>query len=1151
MKSKVLRSSFCVIQALMLAAMIAYGDEPAATLAEPWQSAYSGDNATGKHVLAFWKFEQGADSADASGHGHTLQLVGAQILPTGKFGGCLETFAGYPREDKPHRALVKNQPDLSPAGAFTIEMWIQPKPELEGYPESFLLDKKYVSNDDYQLILGDAQPSGERMLRMSLGFGESSSVWYSLPFHPQPGQWRHVAFVYDGAGTGSFVIDGRPHGSQTIPGRKAISAGKHGLSIGDRIGSLYHGFPGYLDEVRITEGAREFRAALIARESDRTCFIRMEPGAAMRIAIRNLQRDPLTGASVSLGFDGLPGAARKIALGALASGAKAVADFPIDTSLRPDVYRLRAALFADGATSSLGEQVFDVRIVLRRLPQFPVLMWGIYRDALDEAPLLKEMGFTHVLGLGADYDRIWKAGVATEPDTPERVAAHKKMLDECLAQGISVSASLSPGGWLRGKPEFLRVNQKGQPPTDKKKADICGLFPEIPVFCRNVGESVGKAYGAFPAFSGALIHTEVRDQASPCFHQHDREAFRKASGFDIPPGVAGSRGVEYSKIAGFPKDRVIPDQYPPLVYYRWYWKSGDGWNDLNTAVDRGIKTGAGAGRADLWTFHDPAVRAARVFGSGGSVDFISQWTYSYPDPIRIGLATDELLATAAGAARPQGVMKMTQIIWYRSQTAPAPKPGEPPLPFSAQWEAEQPDARFITIAPMHLREAFWTKIARPISGIMYHGWQSLTPCEPITMHGYRFTHPETRHELARLTASVLRPLGPALLALGSGSRKSDVAFLESFASEMFARRGTFGWGGGWAGDAYHAMQYAHLQPEIVLDETIAERGLDQYRVLAMFDCDVLAQSVCDRVKKFQATGGIVIGDERLAPAIKPDVLVQSFARTGRADQDKAVLMKMAGELSRKLDGRYTRYADSSNPEIIPYCRRSASTDYVFVVNDRREYGQYVGQHGIVMENGCPQKSEIRVRRAGGFVYDLVEHAAIPATNEGGALRFAADLGPCDGRVFMVTSRAIHQVECTAPSSVKPGETTRPDEKVKLSETAKPSDTVKPGEAVKLLIRVLDDKGQPIDAVIPLEIAIRDPDGRIAEFSGYNAAVDGALELKLDIAKNDTPGCWQIEVHELALNCKASATFRVLGPDPWPPLKTPPSKGLANPVQPQG
>ena len=54
--------------------------------------------------------------------------------------------------------------------------------------------------------------------------------------------------------------------------------------------------------------------------------------------------------------------------------------------------------------------------------------------------------------------------------------------------------------------------------------------------------------------------------------------------------------------------------------------------------------------------------------------------------------------------------------------------------------------------------------------------------------------------LARLIHEVVQPLGPTLLQ--TPAVKSDVAFLESFASEMFARRGTFGWCGGWGGDAY-------------------------------------------------------------------------------------------------------------------------------------------------------------------------------------------------------------------------------------------------------------------------------------------------------------------------------------------------------------
>ena len=127
----------------------------------------------------------------------------------------------------------------------------------------------------------------------------------------------------------------------------------------------------------------------------------------------------------------------------------------------------------------------------------------------------------------------------------------------------------------------------------------------------------------------------MRDSASLCFHDADKEALRKATGMEIPADASGKSGLDYSKIKDFPADRVIPDDHPLYRYLQWFWKTGDGWNGLNTELHRGLKS---TGRNDLWTFHDPAVRVASVYGSGGAADVISQWTYSYPDPIRIGVA---------------------------------------------------------------------------------------------------------------------------------------------------------------------------------------------------------------------------------------------------------------------------------------------------------------------------------------------------------------------------------------------------------------------------------------------------------------------------------------------------------------------------------
>lgn len=1112
-----------VLATLLAASPRAVGGEPPTALCQPWQSEYRGQDATGKHVLALWKFDTGEKVEDASGRGHTGTLRGAKIHPRGRFGACLESFPGWPLEDKEHRAWVPRHPGLSPQGPFTLEMWICPKPELEGYPEAFLVDKKYVSHHDYQLILGPADRSGMRVLRACLGFGDDSATFYARPARFKPGMWYHVAFTYDGAGGGRFFLNGRPWGEQRLAGRASIASGLHPLSIGDRIGSYYHGFPGFIDEVRLCAGALEFRPIKVEMLTDRTCFLRMESDISLALRVVWLKPEPLAGAEVNISVEGLK--PRTVKLGPLAPGGSADIAYPLDTTLRPDEYAVVAAVNVPGDEPFQSEERFPLRIVPRRVPdRFPVLMWGVGSPdgVLKEMPRLKRIGFNHVLGFGADYGRIWEEGKPGQAAAADVVATTRRMLDQALANDMTIVASLSPGHWAAGKPDLQRVDRKGQP-YRTKTPDVCGLFPQVQQFCYNVGASVAKSYGQFPAFQAAMLHTEVRDHAQLCFHPHDVAAFRKYSGKDVPPEVASRHGLHYTRLPGFPASRVIPDDHPLYIFYRWYWKEGDGWNGLNSALHRGLKSG----RPDLWTYHDPAVRVASVYGSGGQVDVLSQWTYSYPDPIRIAVATDELLAMAAGAPHNQHVMKMTQIIWYRSQTAPAPKEGTPSPSrptYQALWERQQPDAPFITIAPMHLREAFWTKIARPIKGIMYHGWQSLVPCDSPS--SYRFTHPETQHELARLIHQVIEPLGPMLLHVPGA--KSDVAFLESFAAQMFAGRGTYGWGGSWCGDAYHVLLYAHLQPEIVFDETIAQRGLDGFKVLVMADCDVLPASVAQRVQAFQAQGGLVVGDDRLAPAIKPDILLARTERTGRADRDKAALQATAAALRKQLDSRYRRYLDTSDADVIPYLRRYGPTDYVFLVNDRREFGHYVGHHGIVMENGVPSQATVTVNRPAGYVYDLVAGRPVPARQQRDQLVWDVSLGPCEGAVYLVTPRAIQQCRITAPASTPRGTPAR------------------------CTIEVLDDRGQPVEAVVPLEIRIYDAEARLAEFSGFYAATSGNTEVTLQIAPNDPPGTWQIQVRELASGQSAVHWVRVPGPEPWPPRQTPaPPPAAANAVQPQG
>ena len=1095
----------------LVCGLVARAEDRQAT--EAWGAAYTGTDVTGDHVLALWTFDSGAAELTAGGGRElALKLEGADIVDDGRFGKGLQCFRGYPVEDKPHRAVCAHQAYLSPTGPFTIEMWIKPAPELNAdYPSAFLIDKKYVSHVDYQVTLGGPARNGTRVLHANLGFGADSASFASDSAAFAPGRWTHIAFTYDAKGNGRFYRDGKSLGGTSHPGREATAPGQRGLTIGDRNGSLYHGFPGIIDQVRICAGVLEFRPAVIALRSVRRVYRRMEKGIVLRFAVTNRRRTPLQDAACRFALAGR--ATAPAALGVLEPGAEGLVEFPLDTTLRPDAYQLSARVDIGGDLPYSATERFEITLVKRPRPRrMPVVMWGIggTDNVIEQLDTLAQIGFTHCLCGGADFKMIWDAKQPGPAAKPETVAAARAMMDRALAADIHVLMGLSPGRWADGITEYGRVDRNGG-----LEKHVNGLHPEVQQFCYNVGASVAQTYGEYPALDGAMIHTEVRGHSSPSFAALDREAYRQFNGGEIPAQVAGRNGVRYDALEEFPADRIIPDEHPLLVYYRWYWKQGDGWNALHSALHRGLKTTA---NPRFWTFHDPAVRVASTWSNGGEVDVLSQWTYSYPDPIRIGTATDELFAMAAGAEHDQRVMKMTQVIWYRRQTAPMPgeqaqvadaffddhdhgsgTEADAPEPqrYRARWEREIPDAAFITIAPMHLREAFWAKLARPIRGIMYHGWQSLVPTPDVK--GYRYTNPATQDELRRLVQCVVEPLGPALLDVPD--RPSDIAFLESFTSQVFARRGTYGWNGGWAGDAYLILQYAQLQPCVIYEETLLRDGLDRYRVLVLTDCDVLTESVVSAVEAFQHRGGLVVADERLVPRLNPDILLPSHDRPTEADKAKALLLEKAAALRRELDPHYRRYAQSTTPDVLTRCRTAGSADYLFVLNDRREYGTYVGHHGLVMENGLPAEADVRVARQG-TVYDLVRHQRIAELRNAGINTFHVALGPCEGRLFMITARAIATLQLDVPEQA-----TR-------------------GDALTVNVGVQDAAGVSIDAVVPVQVRVTDPEGRVAEFSGHYGARHGALQVLCDLAHNDTAGVWTVTSRELASGRDAVRYVRV-------------------------
>jgi len=1078
------------------AAPAADSTDPKAT---PWEQAYTGNDARGPHVLGLWKFDS-ADGLDATGKLTKGELRHGKLVPQGKFGGALESFSGVPAVDRSHGSVVPNNPRLSPSGAFTLELWIKPKPEFESRPWSIVIDKKYAGNDDYQLSFGASDAKKLKSAILTLGFGSESQSFSSDRAAFPAGEWVHLAVTYNGKGKVRFYRNGQPFGESHAPTRGAISAGQLGLSIGDRLGSSYPGFPGFVDEVRLTSGVREFGRLRIDMHWPRRTFVRFEPSGRGRAVITNLQNIPLTDLNISVATGEAKTTETKVP--SLAPGKSQEIEIPFDTSLRPDTYPIRVTARIDGPQPYRTHESFPITLVPRALPnRMPVVMWGIggVEGVLEELPRLKKLGFTHCFGVSVDHSRQKSYEPATGVTSPNTKTAApsrhlllaREMLDTALANDFQILAATHPSYVEPHFHEYLQVDRNGKP--HKRKS----LSPNAPLLIQHfewMGRKIAQDYADHPAFSGICVNSEVRDDSNVSFGKFDQAAHRQAFGKEIPDWVNSKYGPSYTTLKDFPKNRVVADDHPQRAFYKWWWSVGDGWNAAHTAVHRGLHTSP---RKDLWTFYDPVVRVPPLWGSGGEVDVLSQWSYTDPDPLRMALTSDEVLAMAGGR-QPRGrAMKMTQLFWYRSTTAPStssPREGESP----ATWVDQDPNTSFISIHPTHLREAFWTKIARPFEGIMYHGWSSLVPTDGS--HAYKYTHTQLEHELTRLTREVVQPLGPTLTQIPA--EKSDIAFLQSFTSAVFANRGTWGYAGGWQADLYLTLQYAHLQPDIIYEEHIQRDGLAGRKVLIMADCDVLPQSVVDRVLAFQKQGGLIVGDTNLCPAIRADIVLPVVRRTRKTAVDKPAFLKLAKTLREQLDRRYTRALDTSNPEIVAWRRRAGTSDYLFLVNDAREPGNYVGQYGFVNELGVPSAANVTLRSTGQAVYDLVRHRSIPFQRQGELLVIPVQLGPADGQLLMVTERPIANVNVAGAKSVAVG------------------------GKWQGRVTVVDAAGAPVRAVVPLHVEVLDPDGRRAERSGYYGASNGVLDLSLDIALNDLPGVWEVRVTDLAAGHRTSGYVTV-------------------------
>ena len=1038
----------------------------------------------GETLTAHWDFTKGIHSR--CGKFRMNRRANTALVKDGENG----TFLRVSPDGKKAAGIItqKKYKELSPKGGFRVEVKFRLAPgKARAY--QYLLDSKYVSyfhkrpayNKGFivSLVRGRGkEPS--YTAQVNLGLGSSSVTLQDAKKVLTPGQIYTFSFSWDGASTGRFSWDGKESKVLYIKNGSPVAEAFFPLSIGDRLYSGYQPFEGDIFEVKLyTFPARE--KGLMFRADQRRVFLRNEKDAFLRLSLLNESDSALTHVTVQgrmntqhIPVQKIPAVEKKQTL---------FVPIPVETRLTPG-WRdcsFTASYVCNGKKRS---ETLSFRYGIAPLTGdfMPVVIWGFSLPYT----LFKEYGFTH--GMKYAYMGDFTREHANRYDVlPERY----RELDSMLMDSFRAVGSFHVDRFLK---QWPRIAPDGKPYKNNQNFDAA--HTEGVALVTAIAEEAAGAFSGHIGMDGLLINSEVRDRSKPSFGKHNLAQWQAHSALKaFPAGVSGRSAPHWSTLPDFPLSRIIDPADVLLRYYRFFWKEGDGWNPIHTRIHEAFKKRMK--HKNFWTFYDPAVRVPPLWGSGGNVDYLSHWTYTYPNPINIMANMSEMFAMQKGNPS-QGVMNMTQIICYRSQTAPAGKK----VPKAPAWVKKFPKAPYITLSPDMMQEALWAQIAKKVSGIMFHGYNSLfTDPASLGDTGYQCTNPHTKTVLKKFLHEVVRPLGPVLKRVNE--RPFRIGVLESFASHVYAGRGSMGWGT-WVFDLNVALHWANLHYGVIYEEEVLKGGLDSLSVLILPHCDVLPRDVYQKIIAFQKRGGILVGDEFLTPALLPDFSIQSVRKDlYKPLETKKALQDMALRLRKEITPYCRPYVETSNGDLVAHVRKDREADYLFVINDKRTFGDYFGPYGMVAEKGVPNKGVIRLRRTDvQAVYDLVKGKEVPFRKKGAWTEIEANFTTSDGRLYLILPQKIRALD----GSLSAGKVTR-------------------GGSVT--VQALPEGSRSrIRSLHPVQLTVTDPAGRVTDDSTYSAMNHGIYQQKITIPLDGKKGLWRVTLRELASGKSKTLSFRV-------------------------
>ncbi|MGB9677496.1 MAG: LamG-like jellyroll fold domain-containing protein, partial [Candidatus Ratteibacteria bacterium] len=548
----------------------------------------------------------------------------------------------------------------------------------------------------------------------------------------------------------------------------------------------------------------------------------------------------------------------------------------------------------------------------------------------------------------------------------------------------------------------------------------------------------------------------------------------------LAPGALGERW--------FPENGLVKKDDNFYNFHFWYHEGKTNEIAINEICLEEIKKE----RSDIKTIIEPILRYPPKKKYSENLDIAEEWFY-YENPRYAIWIQENLNSLVRG--------KNTKIS------------GMPQFLFKAH---AQPFA--ITPPPDLFKEATLLCISRPLDMLTFWGWhnvlektknmftieemedktknydidnskwtkEQLEEIKKGGENGLGFVYvPETKDAFREISLNYFIPFGKLFRKWENYPRK--VAVLNSFASWIYSdvRWPSYGY----LGDA---LLSSGIPFDILWDEDFTNNPdiLNKYDIFIMPQIYTITEETYEAIKKFVEKKGIVIVDDVFKiKGIEKNLYVFQKDET---EKIKSFIRENV-KLPVKIVG----------DDILMNILSFKTGNYIFLINDKRVFGRYLGRWQKIKEKGVDNEVTLIINKNWGqFLYDLNSKKVIFGKENGNVIEYEISLKGAEGKILYVSNKRFKDMKIFV-------------EKEKINK----------GEVQKLNVLLNGEKGF-MEGGIPVLVEILEPDNRVFDISDFYICEDGKLELSFYLPINSKEGEWKVKVKEFFTDKEKLISFFV-------------------------